>query len=62
MGLGMAGSFLGGFLGASLGIHHANDAVPGLSASVTGAVGPPTRTVGADVTACAGRSTLRGRD
>ena len=36
--LGIAGSFLAGLLGTSLGIYHANDAGPGLIASVIGAV------------------------
>jgi uncharacterized membrane protein YeaQ/YmgE (transglycosylase-associated protein family) len=36
--LGIAGSFLAGLLGNSLGIYHANDAGPGLIASVSGAV------------------------
>ena len=36
--LGIAGSFLAGFLGRSLGIYHSNDVGPGLIASVIGAV------------------------
>ena len=36
--LGLAGSFLAGYLGSSLGLYHADDAAPGLIASVIGAV------------------------
>jgi uncharacterized membrane protein YeaQ/YmgE (transglycosylase-associated protein family) len=36
--LGIVGSILAGFLGRSLGIYHANDAGPGLIASIIGAV------------------------